>query len=51
MLMLALASGSALAHGGHMQNDALHGLLHVEHVSTLVAIAVIAGLYYLVQKK
>jgi len=49
--LLALTSTSALAHSGHMHGDGFHGLLHVEHISLLIAIALVAGFYYLVQKK
>ena len=41
---LALSSTSVLAHTGHLSNDSVHGLLHVEHIATLVAVGLIAYL-------
>lgn len=43
---LSLTSTSVLAHTGHMSNEAVHGLLHVEHIIALVAAAAIAFLAY-----
>jgi len=41
---LALSSTSVLAHTGHLSNDSVHGLLHVEHIAALVAVGLIAYL-------
>jgi hypothetical protein len=38
---LSLTSTSVLAHGGHLPNESVHGLLHVEHIVGLIAFAVI----------
>jgi hypothetical protein len=45
--MLSLASTSVLAHPGHLPDEAVHGLLHVEHIITL---AVIGAIVYLVHR-
>ncbi len=41
LLTLFLVSTSALAHTGHIANDAAHGFLHVEHIIVLVAAGLI----------
>jgi hypothetical protein len=45
-VMLSLASTSALAHPGHMPDETVHGLLHVEHIITLAAAGAIVYLVY-----
>lgn len=42
---LSLASTTASAHTGHLANETVHGLLHSEHIITIIAIGFIA--YYL----
>ena len=41
-MTLSLASTSAIAHTGHLPNEAAHGFLHVEHIIALVAIGAVA---------
>ena len=36
-----LFPAAALAHSGHMANDAAHGFLHVEHIIVLAAIGLV----------
>ena len=38
----ALFPATALAHTGHLPNDAVHGFLHIEHIIAIVAIGFIA---------
>jgi len=38
LLLTPLFSAPALAHPGHLSNDAVHGFLHVEHIIALLAI-------------
>ncbi|MBT8119234.1 MAG: hypothetical protein KJN89_05900 [Gammaproteobacteria bacterium] len=49
--ILTLGSASAMAHPGHLPNDAVHGLLHIEHIIALAAAGVIAYLAYRIRKK
>lgn len=46
-----LVSTTALAHSGHLANESMHGFLHVEHITVLSAIAVIACLVTMWRKK
>jgi len=39
---LFLVSTSALAHTGHLSNDAVHGFLHIEHIIMLATVGLIA---------
>ncbi len=39
---LLLTSTSALAHPGHLSNEAVHGFLHSEHIVMLAAVGLIA---------
>ena len=48
---LSLTSTPVLAHTGHISNEAVHGLLHVEHIIALVAVGVIAFLAYTLRDK
>ncbi len=48
---LSLSSTSVLAHTGHLSNETIHGLLHVEHIIALVAVGVIAFLAYTLRDK
>ena len=43
---LFLVSTSALAHTGHLSNDAVHGFLHIEHIIVLIAAGLI---FYLIK--
>ncbi len=43
---LSLTSTSVMAHTGHMSNEAVHGLLHIEHIIALAAAGVIVFLAY-----
>jgi len=38
LILTPLLSTPALAHPGHLSNDALHSFLHVEHIIALLAI-------------
>jgi hydrogenase/urease accessory protein HupE len=38
LILTPLLSTPALAHPGHLSNDAVHGFLHVEHIIALLAI-------------
>lgn len=38
LMVTPLLSTQALAHGGHLSNDSVHGFLHVEHIIALLAI-------------
>jgi hypothetical protein len=42
LITLILVSTSALAHTGHLANDAVHGFLHIEHIIVLAAAGLIA---------
>jgi len=42
ILTSVLFSSSAMAHTGHMTNESVHGLLHIEHIIALVCIGIIA---------
>ena len=35
---LALVTGNAMSHGGHLPNEAVHGFLHVEHIVMLATV-------------
>lgn len=37
-MLTPLVSTSALAHSGHLSNDSVHGMLHIEHIVALLAI-------------
>jgi hypothetical protein len=39
---LSLTSTSVLAHSGHLSNEAVHGLLHIEHIIALAAFVLVA---------
>jgi hypothetical protein len=39
LVTLALLSSSAVAHPGHLADDSVHGLLHIEHIILLVVAA------------
>ena len=45
-LLTTLASPAAFAHTGHVVNESVHGLLHVEHIVALAAAGVIALAVY-----
>jgi len=47
-LTLSLISTIAVAHPGHLPNEAVHGFLHVEHIITIVVLGLVA---YLVLKR
>lgn len=38
----ALLSSTAFAHSGHIPDNSVHSLLHIEHVIALTAIVVVA---------
>jgi hypothetical protein len=42
--LITMTSGAAIAHTGHMTNESMHGLLHVEHIIALAAIVLAAYL-------
>lgn len=48
---LSLASTSAFAHTGHLANDTVHSLLHVEHIIAIAAIGLIAYFVNVLSKK
>ena len=48
---LILTATAASAHSGHMSDSSLHGLLHIEHIITLLAIGVIAYLVTTLREK
>ena len=41
LTLLLLVSTSAIAHTGHLSNESVHGLLHVEHIIMLAAAGLI----------
>ena len=41
-LILSLTSASALAHSGHLPDESVHGLLHIEHIIGLIVFAFVA---------
>lgn len=41
LIVTPLFSTQALAHGGHLSNDSVHGFLHVEHIIALLAIGLV----------
>ena len=41
LTLLLLVSTSAMAHTGHLSNESVHGLLHVEHIIMLAAAGLI----------
>jgi hypothetical protein len=43
LLLLAIAI-PAMAHPGHLSNEAVHGLLHVEHIIPLASIAALIAI-------
>lgn len=42
ILMTVLFSSSAMAHSGHIPNESVHSLLHIEHIVALVTIGIVA---------
>jgi len=48
---LSLISTSVLAHTGHMSNEVVHGLLHIEHIIALAAAGVIVFMAYSFRNK
>ncbi len=50
LVFLSLLSTSALAHTGHLFNETVHGFLHVEHIITLLAVALIVYLVKIISK-
>lgn len=44
LIAFSLTSTTAFAHTGHLSNDAVHGMLHIEHIIAIIAIGLIA--YY-----
>ena len=48
---LSGALSTAHAHPGHAINEYVHGLLHVEHILVLVAVASIAFAVFALRKK
>lgn len=49
--ILALSATSAIAHPGHLPNETVHGLLHIEHIIALAVAGVIAYLAYRLRNK
>jgi hydrogenase/urease accessory protein HupE len=45
LVALSLVSTTVSAHTGHLANETVHGLLHSEHIITIIAIGFIT--YYL----
>ena len=41
LTLLLLVSTSAMAHTGHLSNESVHGLLHVEHIIMVAAAGLI----------
>ena len=41
LTLLLLVSTSVMAHTGHLSNESVHGLLHVEHIIMLAAAGLI----------
>ena len=41
LTLLLLVSTSAMSHTGHLSNESVHGLLHVEHIIMLAATGLI----------
>jgi hypothetical protein len=51
LTLLLLVSTSALAHTGHLSNEPVHGLLHIEHIILLIAAALIVFVLKAINKK
>ena len=51
LVTLFLVSTSAIAHTGHLPNETVHGLLHIEHIIALVAAGLIVYFVSVVRKK
>jgi hypothetical protein len=51
LTLLLLVSTSALAHTGHLSNEPVHGLLHIEHIILLIAAALIVYFVKAISKK
>ncbi len=51
MMILPLASTSALAHPGHLPVETTHSFLHIEHIIALAAVGVIAFVVTLLRDK
>lgn len=51
MTLLSLGSQVVYAHPGHIADEAVHGLLHSEHIIALAAAGVIAFTVYIVRNK
>ena len=49
-LLTALASPVALAHPGHETATMLHGVLHTEHLLTLLAIGAVIAISVLIKE-
>jgi len=50
-LLTSLASPTVLAHPGHVADQSLHSLLHIEHVLVLATAAVVSLAVYASRKK
>jgi len=51
ILTSVLFSSSAMAHTGHLANESVHGLLHIEHIIALVAIGLGAVVVKILRQK
>ena len=51
LMTLLLTLTPAFSHTGHLANDSVHGLLHVEHIVVLVTLAAAVYLVKLLGKK
>ncbi|UCB54755.1 MAG: hypothetical protein JSW45_12605 [Thiotrichales bacterium] len=52
-LIFASAAGcpAVYAHPGHIAEESVHGLLHVEHIIALLAVGAVAYTVYALRKK
>jgi hydrogenase/urease accessory protein HupE len=50
-LLTSLAPQALYAHPGHLVDETVHSLLHIEHITALVAAGVIAFTVYIIRNK
>lgn len=50
-LFTSLGSQGVYAHPGHIADETVHSLLHIEHITVLVAAGVIALTVYIIRNK
>ncbi len=50
-LLSSLGSQAVYAHPGHLADETVHSLLHIEHIIALVAAGIIAFTVYIIRNK